>query len=157
MTGYGRATAALAGSTLTIQVSSVNRKTLDLTVSLPEEWERLEEDVRAWALERGDLLVYVGPVVGARPKQMGAVSVPAAFFKIVVDRKSGETLAFEMPQKGIAKGDVTPWLTTVAAIEQETGLKFGLKVAGKTPWPADLAGWHKAHKAACGKQGSGPE
>ncbi len=42
MTGYGRATAALAGNTLTVQVSSVNRKTLDLTVVLPEEWESLE-------------------------------------------------------------------------------------------------------------------
>jgi len=53
MTGYGRATAALAGSTLTVQVSSVNRKTLDLTVSLPDEWERLEpaigEEVRKFA------------------------------------------------------------------------------------------------------------
>ncbi|MBI5768226.1 MAG: YicC family protein [Verrucomicrobia bacterium] len=42
MTGYGRATAALAGYTLTVQVSSVNRKTLDLTVALPEQWESLE-------------------------------------------------------------------------------------------------------------------
>jgi len=42
MTGYGRATAALAGFSLTVQVSSVNRKTLDLTVALPEEWESLE-------------------------------------------------------------------------------------------------------------------
>jgi uncharacterized protein (TIGR00255 family) len=42
MTGYGRATAALSGFTLTVQVSSVNRKTLDLTVALPEEWESLE-------------------------------------------------------------------------------------------------------------------
>jgi uncharacterized protein (TIGR00255 family) len=42
MTGYGRATAALEGYTLTVQVSSVNRKTLDLTVALPEEWESLE-------------------------------------------------------------------------------------------------------------------
>jgi len=42
MTGYGRATAALGTSTLTVQVSSVNRKTLDLTVALPEEWEPLE-------------------------------------------------------------------------------------------------------------------
>ena len=30
MTGYGRATAALGKATLTIQVNSVNRKTLDL-------------------------------------------------------------------------------------------------------------------------------
>jgi uncharacterized protein (TIGR00255 family) len=42
MTGYGRATAAIEGFSLTIQVSSVNRKTLDLTVALPEEWESLE-------------------------------------------------------------------------------------------------------------------
>jgi uncharacterized protein (TIGR00255 family) len=42
MTGYGRATAALAGFSLTVSVSSVNRKTLDLTVALPEEWESLE-------------------------------------------------------------------------------------------------------------------
>src|SRR3954469_14355263 len=45
MTGYGRATAALEGSTVTIQVSSVNRKSLDLTVSMPEEWESLEPAV----------------------------------------------------------------------------------------------------------------
>jgi uncharacterized protein (TIGR00255 family) len=42
MTGFGRATASLGAHTLTAQVSSVNRKTLDLTVSLPEEWESLE-------------------------------------------------------------------------------------------------------------------
>ena len=42
MTGYGRATAALEGFSLTVQASSVNRKTLDLTVSLPEEWESME-------------------------------------------------------------------------------------------------------------------
>jgi uncharacterized protein (TIGR00255 family) len=53
MTGYGRATAELAGFSLTVQVSSVNRKTLDLTVKLPEEWESLEpaigEAVRKFA------------------------------------------------------------------------------------------------------------
>src|SRR5471032_2638340 len=42
MTGYGRATASLGTYSLTVQVSSVNRKTLDLTVALPEEWESLE-------------------------------------------------------------------------------------------------------------------
>jgi uncharacterized protein (TIGR00255 family) len=42
MTGYGRATAALEGRTLTVQVSSVNRRSLDLTVGLPEAWTALE-------------------------------------------------------------------------------------------------------------------
>jgi uncharacterized protein (TIGR00255 family) len=42
MTGYGRATAVVEGCSLTVQVSSVNRKTLDLTIGVPEAWESLE-------------------------------------------------------------------------------------------------------------------
>ncbi len=42
MTGYGRATGVVLGDTLTVQVSSVNRKTLDLTMKLPPDWESLE-------------------------------------------------------------------------------------------------------------------
>ena len=42
MTGYGRATAAIENFSLTVQVSSVNRKTLDLTIAAPDEWESLE-------------------------------------------------------------------------------------------------------------------
>ncbi len=42
MTGYGRATAAIENLSLTVQVSSVNRKTLDLTIGLPEQWESME-------------------------------------------------------------------------------------------------------------------
>lgn len=45
MTGYGRATAALGELTLTVQVNSVNRKSLDLTLSLPNEWEGFETAV----------------------------------------------------------------------------------------------------------------
>jgi uncharacterized protein (TIGR00255 family) len=62
MTGYGRATAAIDGFSLTVQVSSVNRKTLDLTISAPEEWESLEpavaEFVRAHAF-RGKVHVDI--------------------------------------------------------------------------------------------------
>lgn len=48
MTGYGRAAATLGEFTLTVQVSSVNRKTLDLTVALPRDWEgSLESEVSA--------------------------------------------------------------------------------------------------------------
>lgn len=47
MTGYGRATSTVANFTLTVQVSSVNRKTLDLTIALPEEWESLEPAIGA--------------------------------------------------------------------------------------------------------------
>lgn len=45
MTGYGRATAALGEQTLTVQVNSVNRRSLDLTMKLPAEWEGFEAAV----------------------------------------------------------------------------------------------------------------
>lgn len=45
MTGYGRASVPFGSHTLTVQVSSVNRKTFDLTVKLPREWESLEPAV----------------------------------------------------------------------------------------------------------------
>jgi uncharacterized protein (TIGR00255 family) len=45
MTGYGRATASLAGGTLAVQVSSVNRRSLDLSVKLPPDWDALEAEI----------------------------------------------------------------------------------------------------------------
>jgi uncharacterized protein YicC (UPF0701 family) len=62
MTGYGRATAPIGSHTLTVQVSSVNRKTLDLTVKLPSAWDPLEsmigEAVRKFAV-RGKVHVDI--------------------------------------------------------------------------------------------------
>lgn len=62
MTGYGRATSAIENLSLTVQVSSVNRKTLDLTISLPDEWESMEpaigERVRKFA-SRGKVHVDI--------------------------------------------------------------------------------------------------
>ena len=62
MTGYGRAQAALGTQTLTVQVSSVNRKGLDLTMKLPDEWQAFEsavgEAVRKIAL-RGKVHIAV--------------------------------------------------------------------------------------------------
>ena len=45
MTGYGRATATLGTQTLTVQVNSVNRRGLDLTQNLPDEWQAFESAV----------------------------------------------------------------------------------------------------------------
>jgi uncharacterized protein (TIGR00255 family) len=62
MTGYGRATTAIGPDTLTVQVSSVNRKTLDLTMKLPEPWEGMEaaigEHARRYA-SRGKVHVQI--------------------------------------------------------------------------------------------------
>lgn len=53
MTGFGRASVSVGAFSVGVQVSSVNRKGLDLTVKLPEAWSELEvgisERVRAVA------------------------------------------------------------------------------------------------------------
>jgi uncharacterized protein (TIGR00255 family) len=62
MTGYGRGAAAGEALAVTVQVSSVNRRSLDLAINLPDEWRELEamlaEQVRqvAW---RGRVSVVV--------------------------------------------------------------------------------------------------
>lgn len=42
MTGFGRSSAPLGAATLSVRVSSVNRKAFDLKISLPEAWTELE-------------------------------------------------------------------------------------------------------------------
>lgn len=69
MTGYGRATAALGAHTLTVQVNSVNRKTLDLAVKLPAAWDSLEAavgDAVRKVAARGRVSVSV-ELTGAKP------------------------------------------------------------------------------------------
>ena len=45
MTGFGRAERNAEGVTVTVQVSSVNRKNLEVMCSLPKEFQRLERKV----------------------------------------------------------------------------------------------------------------
>lgn len=117
------------------------------------EWERLEEAVRAWAWARGEVVVIVGPIVGGKAARIGTtgVAVPLGFYKVVVDPKTHEALAFMMPQKPEPKGDLEPWLTDIASIEQSIGFKLALpaNVVETVLWPADIAGWHREHKARC--------
>jgi uncharacterized protein (TIGR00255 family) len=80
MTGYGRSTAAIENFSLTVQVSSVNRKTLDLTIGLPEEWESMEpaigELVRKYAT-RGKVHVDI-EVTGNKSATEATWDEPAA-------------------------------------------------------------------------------
>lgn len=58
MTGYGQGSAAEGSLQLTVEISSVNRRNLDLALNLPGEWQVLERDVTAElrsVLERGKI------------------------------------------------------------------------------------------------------
>jgi uncharacterized protein (TIGR00255 family) len=74
MTGYGRATAALARWEVTVQVYSVNRRTLDLAVKLPDAWLEWEPEliakVRA-AVVRGKVTLSVDTLPAGGAGDMG--------------------------------------------------------------------------------------
>lgn len=121
-------------------------------------WERGEEFTRAWASGRGGLDVFVGPIFDSRLDTIGPdrLPVPAAFFKVLVDRQAGEVLAFEMKQEAIDKmDDLTPWVVPVERIERDAGLTLpipaGLRTA-TSAWAVDMPSWRKAHAAACSAQ-----
>ncbi|HEY4301328.1 MAG TPA: YicC/YloC family endoribonuclease [Candidatus Didemnitutus sp.] len=71
MTGFGRGTATLGGLGISVQMDSVNRRGLDLSISLPTGWEPLEAAVSEMVrrgVTRGKVRVIVecdGPAATA--------------------------------------------------------------------------------------------
>jgi endonuclease G len=129
-----------------------------------EGWERLEQTVRAWAWTRGAVIVFVGPILTPQPPTIGAnhVAVPIAFFKIVYDPQSEQAIAFLMPQRYISKGAIGRWITSVADIQDRTGITFPLPpsvdIQAKEPlWPADIPGWRHARRQTCAAEKQLPQ
>jgi uncharacterized protein (TIGR00255 family) len=80
MTGYGRGTATFDGRQVAVELSSVNRKTAEISLSLPRALLELEPRVRDEInahISRGRLTVAVGlHMKGAEKKS--AINLPAA-------------------------------------------------------------------------------
>lgn len=133
-------------------------------------WESLEQDVRDWAYERHQVIVYVGPVfVSPLPWIAGKgiidnghlhtigehkVAVPDRFYKIVVDPQINQTIAFLMDNVATPKGPMDGFRTTIAEIEKETGITFPVparvdKTAKADMWPIADHDWHEQHKKTC--------
>lgn len=98
MTGYGRGTATVGGRPISIRVSSVNRRSLDITVSLPEGWEALEpaivERVRGYAL-RGK--VHVDVEIAAPTGGAGETDWDEGEVRAVLERLSALASAHGVP------------------------------------------------------------
>ena len=96
-------------------------------------WETLEKIISNDYAERfGQVWVICGPIFGSNLGTLkdGKVLIPDACYKIVlrVDQNgSPHCLAFEMPQDlpmGHQQRDLLQYLTTIAKIEQDTGIGF---------------------------------
>lgn len=89
-------------------------------------WKELEEKVRKWARERGELFVYSGPIYDKEPKTIGRnrVAVPSYLYKVVLDPKHREALAVIMPNQKLRSEDMPKYLVPVREVEKKTGLDF---------------------------------
>jgi len=150
MTGYGRATAALGAHTLTVQVNSVNRKTLDLAISLPSEWEEFEtpagELVRKYAA-RGKVGVRFD-LTGSDGAQAQAVTWDEAAVDATLDR-----LAAQAARRG-AKLEITTDLLWSIASAQRKKTDFPSGEAVQATVLATLDEALKAFSAMRAKEGA---
>ena len=112
-------------------------------------WKTIENRVRSWVRDRGDLTIICGPVFEARARvqqierqpittrQMlfnvigeNDVAVPTAFFKIIVDMRNQQrpdVIAFLVRHIDTVPGPerrVETYLTSINQIEELTGLDF---------------------------------
>jgi len=90
-------------------------------------WKKLEDHVRGWSLSRKHtLLIYVGPVYNRKQDEMigkGMVTVPHAFYKIIVDTVTNEAMVFLLPHES-SDDDLETFMTSIAEVQKETGVTF---------------------------------
>ena len=89
-------------------------------------WKNLEEKVRVWTINRGEVYIYTGPIYTGTPKVIGKneVAVPSHLYKIVYDPIQVEAIAFIMPNQKLNTADMPTYIVPIRDIEEKTGLNF---------------------------------
>jgi len=96
-------------------------------------WADLEGLTRSWACERGDIVVWTGPIYGDKfNKAIGPneVAVPDAFYKVAYDPRRSRAIAFILPNEGIDKQRKQAWdvlksyVVSVQEVEDRVGIDF---------------------------------
>jgi endonuclease G len=107
-------------------------------------WKKLEDYTRGWTISRdNELLIYVGPVYDRAQDPTigkGFVTVPHAFYKIIVDTETREVQPFLFKHEP-SRADLGMFISSIAEIQRQTGLVFPLPKRpkmSKTLWPVKL-------------------
>ncbi len=93
-------------------------------------WNELEQAVRDWAYDNQEVYVVTGPILskGHIIKKIGKrnkISVPDAFYKIVLDNfgKEKKAIALIIPNEGSDR-PLSEYVTTIDEVEKITGIDF---------------------------------
>ena len=134
-TGYDRGHLAPAAD-LEWSVESMEDSFLmsNMTPQAPELnrgiWKKLEEQVRKWADQFGELVVVAGPVLEKEAEAYKAIGknkvrVPEYFYKVILTEKDGNRIAlgFIFPNQN-CEGDLFDYLVSIDEIEKRTNLDF---------------------------------
>jgi endonuclease G len=89
-------------------------------------WRELEELTRDWARRFNQLYVVTGPVLTASGKgQIGfsKVTVPAAYYKVLLAPEQQRAIAFVIPNQ-VSERWVMEYACTIDQVEEQTGIDF---------------------------------
>ncbi|GLU43676.1 DNA/RNA non-specific endonuclease [Allomuricauda sp. NBRC 101325] len=108
----------------TFYTSNISPQDKDFNAGI---WNRLEQQVRYWCKQYGDLIVITGGVLEDGLKEIGDedVDVPDAFYKIVLKDKGDrmEVIAFLIPAKDSEKS-LSQFVVSIDELEAKTGIDF---------------------------------
>lgn len=88
-------------------------------------WKYLEEMTRYWAQTHGEVYVITGTYFGQGSSLMGnKVHVPSHVYKIIIDPKRGQAIAFMFPNVKLDPKTIEQYIVAVSDIEAYTGINF---------------------------------
>jgi endonuclease G len=90
-------------------------------------WKKLEELVRTWAFEYGDVYIVTGPVLTSGLSTIGPdnVSVPKYYYKVILDYSEPDLkgIGFILPNYGSSES-LQNFASTIDSVEKVTGIDF---------------------------------
>jgi endonuclease G len=88
-------------------------------------WKQLETWTRDWASRGGDFYIVSGGIYDAgHPVTGNGLGIPTRLYKIIVEKTSGQVMAYLMPNTALPVADLPRYQTTVSEVEQATGFQF---------------------------------
>lgn len=88
-------------------------------------WKAMETWIRKYVAQGHAVYVITGPIYTADPPRIGnGVAVPDHLFKVMIDAESGKSIAWAMGNVPIPTKELSAQVTSLARIEQLTGISF---------------------------------
>jgi endonuclease G len=90
-------------------------------------WKQLETWERDWASKGGDFYIISGGIYDAgHPVTGNGLGIPTRLYKIIIEKQSGQVMAYLMPNAALPVQDLPKYQVPVQVVEQATGILFNV-------------------------------